>query len=169
MQQRGEQMDAKKLTRLALLTALALIIFTVELQIPTLAPIPGMKLGLANIITVYAVYSFSAGQTAMILVVRVLLGSLIAGNMISLVYSMAGGMLCLAGMLLLRRVIDKKHIWVCSVLGAVLHNIGQTAAAIVMMQTASVIAYLPFLLVSGCAAGALTGMAAQLVAARMNK
>ncbi|SDB38952.1 heptaprenyl diphosphate synthase [Ruminococcaceae bacterium FB2012] len=162
-------MDAKRLTRLALLTALALIIFTVELQLPTLAPVPGMKLGLANIITVYAVYSFSAGETAMILVVRVLLGSLIAGNMMSLAYSMAGGMLCLAGMLLLRRVIDKKHIWVCSILGAVLHNIGQTCAAIVLMQTSTVIAYLPFLLVSGCVAGALTGMAAQLVVSRMNK
>ena len=162
-------MDAKRLTRLALLTALALIIFTVELQIPTLAPVPGMKLGLANIITVYAVYSFSAGETAMILVVRVLLGSLIAGNMMSLAYSMAGGMLCLAGMLLLRRVIDKKHIWVCSILGAVLHNIGQTCAAIVLMQTSTVIAYLPFLLVSGSVAGALTGMAAQLVVSRMNK
>ena len=105
----------------------------------------------------------------MIVVVRVLLGSLIAGNMVSLVYSLAGGLLCLAGMLLLRRVIDKKHIWVCSILGAVLHNIGQTAAAIVMMQTKTVIAYLPFLLVSGCIAGALTGMAAQLVVSRLNK
>ncbi len=162
-------MDAKRLTRLALLTALALIIFTVELQLPTLAPVPGMKLGLANIITVYAVYSFSAGETAMILVVRVLLGSLIAGNMMSLAYSMAGGILCLAWMLLLRRVIDKKHIWVCSILGAVLHNIGQTCAAVVLMQTSTVIAYLPFLLVSGCVAGALTGMAAQLVISRMNK
>ena len=152
-----------------MLTAFALIIFTVELQLPTLAPVPGMKLGLANIITVYAVYSFSAGETAMIVVVRVLLGSLIAGNMVSLVYSLAGGLLCLAGMLLLRRVIDKKHIWVCSILGAVLHNIGQTAAAIVMMQTKTVIAYLPFLLVSGCIAGALTGMAAQLVVSRLNK
>ena len=105
----------------------------------------------------------------MIVVVRVLLGSLIAGNMVSLVYSLAGGLLCLAGMLMLRRVIDKKHIWVCSILGAVLHNIGQTAAAIVMMQTKTVIAYLPFLLVSGCIAGALTGMAAQLVVSRLNK
>ena len=105
----------------------------------------------------------------MIVVVKVLLGSLIAGNMVSLVYSLAGGLLCLAGMLLLRRVIDKKHIWVCSILGAVLHNIGQTAAAIVMMQTKTVIAYLPFLLVSGCIAGALTGMAAQLVVSRLNK
>ena len=162
-------MNVKKLTTLALLTAFALIIFVIELQFPTLAPIPGMKLGLANIITVYAVYSFSAAETLMILLVRVVLGSLISGNMMSLVYSMAGGLLCLAGMLLLRKVIDKKHIWVCSILGAVLHNIGQTAAALVVMQTKTVIAYLPFLLVSGCIAGALTGMAAQLVITRMNK
>ncbi len=152
-----------------MLTALALIIFTVELQLPTLAPIPGMKLGLANIVTVYAVYSFSAGETAMLVVVRVLLGALIAGNLMSLAYSLAGGLLCLAGMLLLRRVIDRKHIWVCSVLGAVLHNIGQTAAAVVLMQTRTVIAYLPFLLLSGCVAGALTGMAGQLVTGRSDK
>lgn len=160
-------MSIKKLTTLALLTAFALILFVVELQMPTLAPIPGMKLGLANIITVYAVYSFSAGETAMILVTRVLLGSLIAGNMISLIYSLSGGLLCLAGMLLLRRVIDQKYIWVCSILGAVLHNIGQTAAALALMKTHTVIAYLPFLLASGCIAGALTGFAAQLILSRL--
>ncbi len=162
-------MDLKKLTRLAMLTAFALIIFTIELQLPALAPIPGMKLGLANIVTVYAVYSFNAGETASLVIIRVLLGSLIAGNLMAMAYSLGGAMLCLLGMLFLRKVIDKKHIWVCSVLGAVLHNVGQTIVAIVLMQTKTVIFYLPFLLVSGCVAGALTGMAAQLVVNRLNK
>ncbi len=162
-------MDLKKLTRLAMLTAFALIIFTIELQLPALAPIPGMKLGLANIVTVYAVYSFNAGETASLVIIRVLLGSLIAGNLMAMAYSLGGAMLCLLGMLFLRKVVDKKHIWVCSVLGAVLHNVGQTIVAIVLMQTKTVIFYLPFLLVSGCVAGALTGMAAQLVVNRLNK
>ena len=152
-----------------MLTAFALIIFTIELQLPALAPIPGMKLGLANIVTVYAVYSFNAGETASLVIIRVLLGSLIAGNLMAMAYSLGGAVLCLMGMLFLRKVIDKKHIWVCSVLGAVLHNVGQTIVAIVLMQTKTVIFYLPFLLVSGCVAGALTGMAAQLVVNRLNK
>ena len=168
-QLRGDAMNTKKLTYIALLTALSLIIFIVELRLPTLAPIPGMKLGLANIITVYAVYSLSAGETAMILTARILLGAIFSGNAMALAYSFAGGLLCLLGMLLLKRVIDRDHIWVCSVLGAVLHNIGQTAAAAVLMQTGTVITYLPFLLVSGCIAGALTGMSAQLVVRRIDK
>lgn len=73
---------------------------------------------------------------------------------------MGGALLCLAGMLLLRRVIDEKYIWICSILGAVLHNIGQIAVAVVMMKTTAVISYLPFLLLSGCIAGAFTGVCA---------
>lgn len=161
-------MNVRKLTTLALLTAAALIIFVIELQIPPLAPIPGLKLGLANIITVCAVYSFSAADCAMILTARILLGSIFAGSMISLIYSLSGGALCLAGMLLLRKVIDKKHIWVCSILGAVLHNIGQTAAAVAVMQTAAVIVYLPFLTAAGCLAGLFTGVCAGLVLQRLN-
>jgi len=66
-------------------------------------------------------------------------------------------------MIILRRIIDEKNIWICSILGAVLHNIGQTAAAIVVMKTTAVLSYLPFLLVSGCIAGAFTGICAQLL------
>lgn len=160
-------MSVKKLTYLALLTALALIIFAVELQIPPLAPIPGLKLGLANVITVYAVYSCKAHECLLVLISRILLGAFFAGSALSLIYSLCGGLLCLLGMLLLRRVIDKKHIWVCSILGAVLHNIGQTAAALVIMQTAAVLTYLPFLLAAGCAAGAFTGFCAEAVVLRL--
>lgn len=161
-------MNVKKLTLLALLTALALIIFVVELRIPPVAPIPGLKLGLANIITVFAVYRFSALECALVLLSRILLGSFFAGSMLTMVYSLSGGVLCLLGMLLLRRIIDRHHMWVCSILGAVLHNIGQTAAAVVMMQSRAVIAYLPFLLCSGCVAGLFTGICAQNVINRLD-
>ncbi|MBR4554738.1 MAG: Gx transporter family protein [Ruminococcus sp.] len=160
-------MKLKKLAVLALLTAASLILFVIELNFPTLAPVPGIKLGLANIITVYAVYSFTAGETAMVLAVRILLGALIAGEPFTLIFSFSGGLLCLAGMLLLRKVIDKKHIWVCSVLGAVLHNVGQLTAAFFVMNTSAVLAYAPFLLAAGCLAGALTGFAAQFVISRL--
>lgn len=116
-------MNTKKLTELSLLTAVALIIFVVELQIPNPIPIPGAKLGLANIITVYAVYQYRAKEVFLIVIVRILLGAFFSGNMMALLYSLASGLLCLTGML----------------------------------------AYFPFLLVSGCLAGAFTGGCAQLV------
>lgn len=159
-------MKTRKLTELALLTALALIIFIVELRIPNPIPIPGVKLGLANIITVYAVYHYKAKEVFLIALVRILLGAIFGGSIMALLYSFAGGMLCLAGMLLLRRIIAEKYIWLCSVFGAVLHDIGQITVAILITGTLTLIAYLPFLLISGCAAGAFTGGCAQLVVKR---
>lgn len=156
-------MNVKKLARLALLTAIALIIFIVEMRIPDLVPIPGVKLGLANIVTVYAIYHYSAKETSLIVLARILLGSVFGGNISEIIYSLSGAFLCLTGMIILRRIIDEKNIWICSILGAVLHNIGQTAAAIVVMKTTAVLSYLPFLLVSGCIAGAFTGICAQLL------
>ena len=82
-------MKAKKLAELALLTAAALIIFVVELQIPYPFPIPGIKTGFANIITVYAVYHFRAHEVAMIAAVRILLGAVFTGNFMALIYSAA--------------------------------------------------------------------------------
>lgn len=159
-------MNVRRLTQLAMLTGVALIIFVIELQIPNPFPIPGIKLGLANIITVYAVYRFRAGEVMMIVLCRIFLAAVFSGNMMALAYSFAGSVLCLAGMLMLRKVIDKKHIWIASVFGAVLHNIGQILIAVLVMGT-GVLVYLPFLLVSGCLAGAFTGGCAQIVLRRM--
>ena len=160
-------MSVKKLTELAVLTAAALIIFIIELQIPNPFPVPGIKLGLANIITVYAVYHYKPYETAMIVAVRLLLGSIFSGNVSALIYSASGSFLCLLGMLLLKRMIDERHIWLSSVFGAVMHNTGQIIAAILLMQTVQLIAYYPFLLVSGCLAGAFTGLCAQLISPRL--
>lgn len=156
-------MNVKRITQLALLSIIALIIFIIELRIPNLVPIPGVKLGLANIVTVYAMYHYTAKETMMIVLARILLGSIFGGNISAIFYSLGGALLCLAGMLLLRRVIDEKHIWICSILGAVLHNIGQIGVAVLMMKTTAVFFYLPFLLVSGCIAGAFTGACAQIL------
>ena len=145
-------MDARRLTRLALLTAAALSLFIVELQLPDLFPIPGAKLGLANIVTVYALYRCRAGEAAMVLASRILLGGLLGGRGIAIVYSAAGGAACFAGMLLLKRAIPERHLWLASVFGAALHNLGQMAVASIIAGTA-VLAYLPFLLLAGCAAG----------------
>lgn len=163
------QKKLKRLTELSLLTAIALIIFVVELQIPNISPIAGVKLGLANIITVFGVYRYKAGEVALALLARILLGSIFSSNPSAILYSLAGGLFCLLGMLLLKHIIPENHLWICSVLGAVLHNAGQILAAFFIMGMTSVFMYLPFLSVSGCIAGALTGLCAQLLINRLKK
>lgn len=162
-------MKTKKLTELALLTTVALIIFTIELKIPNPIPITGVKLGLANIVTIYAVYRYRPSETLSVVLIRIFLGALFGGNFSALLYSLAGGLLCLAGMIPLSKAIPERYIWLCSVFGAVLHNVGQIAAAILISGTLSVIAYLPFLLISGCAAGIFTGITAQLIVNKIGK
>lgn len=160
-------MKIKKLTELGLLTTVALIIFVIELQLPNLVPIPGVKLGLANIITVYAVYRYRPQEVCLMVLARILLGAFFGGNMMALAYSLAGGMLCLLGVIPLHRIIDRKDVWILSVLGAVLHNVGQICMAYLITSTEGVFAYLPFLLVSGCIAGLFTGICAGQVLKRI--
>ena len=159
----------KQLTRMALLTAVALAIHVAEAQIPPLVAIPGVKLGLANIITVYAAFSIGGGPAAMILIARILLGSMFGGGLMSLAYSLAGGLLCLIVTLLLRRVLANRQIWVAGVMGAIAHNIGQILVAIVVTGTPSIVSYLPVLMISGVITGLFTGLSAQAVVNRMNK
>jgi heptaprenyl diphosphate synthase len=159
----------RRLTEISVLTAVSLIIFVIELQIPNPFPIPGIKLGLANIVTVYAVYHYRAYEVAAMVAARLVLGAVFSGNFAALLYSAAGAVLCLIGMLLLRRVIDEKHLWMASVCGAILHNTGQMAAALLITGTVQLLLYYPFLLVSGCLAGAFTGLCAQLVTSRLKR
>lgn len=160
-------MSVKKLTSLSLLTTVALIIFVIEMRIPNIVPIPGVKLGLANIVTVYALYNYSVGETAMICAVRIVLGSLFGGNPMAILFGFGGSALCILGMSLVKKAITEKYIWLASVVGAVLHNTGQIMVACAVMRTFAVIGYLPFLIFSGCIAGLFTGICAQFVVLRL--
>lgn len=160
---------AKRLVFNALLTAIALVISLFEAQIPPLVPIPGVKLGLANIVTVYAMFALTPADTLAILLCRIVLGSVFSGRVISMFYSLAGGLLCFTVMLLLRRILTCKQIWVCSVICAVFHNIGQILVAIVFSGTPAIIGYLPFLVVSGIITGLFTGLIAQIIVNRFAK
>lgn len=162
-------MDTKRLTRLALMTAVALILFTVELALPNLSPISGVKLGLANVVTVYTVYRYKPSEAAMVLLARIVLGTTFSGNVSSALYSLAGGVLCLLGMLLLKRVVPVRYMWLSSVFGAILHNTGQMAVATVLMGSTSVLAYYPVLTFSGCVAGLFTGLCAQYLTNRFTE
>ncbi len=158
----------RQLTYMAVLTAVALTIFIIEAQIPNPVPIPGVKLGLANIVTVYAVFALGPGPAAMILLARIILGSLFAGGM-TIFYSLAGGLCCYLVMLLMRKLVTQRQIWVCSVLGAMAHNAGQTAAAVMLTRTPGVAAWLPALRFSGILTGLFTGLCAQFLLERLSK
>ncbi len=157
-----------KLTRMSVLTAAALILHIVEAQLPPLVPIPGVKLGLANIITVYAIFRFTPKETFMILFVRILLGSIFAGSLTALLFSACGGLFCYLCMLIMRKIVNEKQIWVCSVFGSAAHNTGQMLAALALYQSYSVLVYLPLLMLSGIICGLFTGLCVQAVIKRLD-
>ena len=159
----------RRLTRLALLTAIALTIFMAEAQIPVAIPIPGVKLGLANIVTVYAVFVLGPGDALMVLLARVLLGSMFSGQMMTLFYSLGGGLLCWAVLALLRRLFSREQLWLCSPVSAIAHNLGQLLVAAALMRTWAVLAYLPYLVLAGAASGLFTGLCAQFLIGRLDK
>lgn len=161
-------MKTRRLTFCALLTAIALTIFMVEAQIPAPIPVPGMKLGLANVVTVFAMFSLGPRDTLLILLSRIVLGSLFAGGS-TLPYSLAGGLACYLLMLPLRQILTQKQLWVCGALGALAHNLGQIAVAIAIARTPQLIIYLPMLLAVGIPAGGFTGLLTQLLLGRIGK
>lgn len=167
MEMRRSYSGAERLTRLGLLTALALIIFIVEAQIPPLVPVPGVKLGLANIITLVTLYSFGPRDALMVLLVRVFLGSVFGGQMMMFFFSLSGGLLCFAVSALLYRHIPLSKLWLLSMIGAVCHNLGQIIVAIFVLDTTAVLWYLPVLLVSGLVTGLFTGLVAGVLLKRI--
>lgn len=153
-------MKIQKLTTLALFTTLALIIFTVESAIPTIVPIPGIKLGLANIITLVVLHNFSPKDTFCVLLMRILLASFFFGQAISLLYSLAGGLLCFLAMLLTHKLLRGHFLFLISIVGAVFHNLGQLTVAYLITKVPGVLVYLPFLLLSAVITGLFTGLCA---------
>ena len=156
-------MNVRKLTTLALLTAAALVMFVIELQIPAPIPVPGVKLGLSNIVTLAVLCLFGWKEALAVLLVRIGLGAIVTGQVGALPYALAGGLLSFGVMLLLKKVIRDRQLWVLSVIGGFFHNLGQLGMAILITNTPGLVAYLPVLLLSGMAAGLFTGLCAQPV------
>lgn len=157
-------MKHSKISNLAftgLLAAMALVVFVLEAQLPPLTPIPGIKLGLANIFTLFALYFIGPMWALTLLIVRVTLGSVFSGQMSVFLYSMAGGLLSYFIMRLLYIRMKEDRIFVVSVFGAMAHNIGQILTGVLLMQTPALFYYLPVLLISGIITGLFTGLAAQ--------
>ena len=168
--------DRKRLRNLVtagVLTAVAMILSWVEFLLPFSIGVPGVKLGLCHVVTLFALYTLSAWETVAITVARVFLTAALFGNANTLAYSVAGGFLSLTVMLLLRLPKWRgKHLFSpmgVSVAGAVAHNIGQLCAAALILQTVGVLSYLPVLLVSGIVTGAIVGAVSVAVYARVPK
>ena len=161
-------MKTRKLTLLALLTAIALTIFMVEAQIPALVPIPGIKLGLANIVTVFAVFALGPKDACLVLAARIFLGAVFAGNFSTIFYSAAGGALAIAVTIGLRKILTKKQLWVAGALGAVAHSIGQMTMAVLLTGTPGLIVYLPVMMAVSIVTGTFTGLCAQFLVNRGN-
>ena len=155
----------KRLVLLAMLTAVAMILSYVESLLP-LVGIPGVKMGLANIAVIFALFRFGWKEAAALSLVRVVLVSLLFGSVGAMLYSLAGAVLSLAVMALLRRI-DRFSTVGISVAGGVAHNAGQILMAMLILQTKQLLGYLPVLAVSGIAGGVLTGLAAALLIRRI--
>ena len=160
-------MKTQKLTVMALTTAIALVLSFVESQIPAFVAVPGVKMGLANIAIVYALYRLGWKEAAIISLIRVVLVSLLFGSAASFLYSLAGAVLRLLGMALLKKTGKFTEI-VVSVAGGVLHNIGQIAMASIILETDALRYYLPFLLVSGILAGVVIGLISGILIRRIH-
>ena len=155
----------KQLTRMAMLTAIALTIFLVEAQIPPLVPVPGLKLGLANIVTVFTVFALGSREGACVLFVRIFLGAIFAGFG-TIFYSAAGGLCAILVTVLVKKILTKKQLWVAGALGAIAHSIGQMAMAIFITGTPALVVYLPVLIAASIVSGIFTGLCAQFLVNR---
>ena len=156
-------MNVKKITQMAMLTAIALTIFMIEAQIPALVPIPGVKLGLANIVTVFAVFALGPKEASMILFVRIFLGAVFAGNFSTILYSGAGGLLAILVTIGLRKILKPQQLWVAGAIGAIFHSIGQMAVAVAVTGTPGILVYLPMMIACSIITGLFTGLCAQLL------
>ena len=158
---------ARRLAFLSVAIALSMILSFVESQIPPLSTIPGVKIGLANIVTVFLLYKLGIKEALTVSVIRVLLSALLFGSFVSLMYSAFGAVSALIIMIPAKRFTPFSPIGV-SVLGAVAHNAGQILAALILLGNAAIVYYLIPLTLSGLIAGILVGLLGGIVAERIS-
>ncbi len=151
-------MTTKKVAEYGLMTALAMVLSYVESQIPVFFAVPGMKLGLTNLVVLTALYRQGPRGAFAVNLVRIVLTGFTFGSLASMMYSLAGGMLSFAVMLICRKS-GRFSVTGVSIAGGVAHNIGQILVAVFVLESAQLLYYLPFLLIAGVAAGFVIGIA----------
>ena len=150
-----------------LLTAVMLVLGFIESLIPIAAGVPGIKLGLSNGVLLFALYMLGAPIAFVLMVLKVVLSGLLFGGVSAMMYALAGGILSMIGMIVLKRL--NFSIITVSMVGAVLHNLGQVLLAAVVLQTSRLLYYMAVLLLVGLACGAVTGIAARATIQHMKK
>ena len=163
------KIKTKTLVFLSLFTAVAMVLSYIEAILPPIwSAVPGIKIGLPNIIIIFLLYRLSAKQAAAVSLVRILLSALLFGNAVTLLYSLAGAALSLAVMAILKKI-DRFSMVGVSVLGGVFHNLGQILMAMLILETAEIGYYMIILTVTGTIAGVLVGILGALLTRYMAK
>ena len=156
-------MSVKKLTFLAFFTTVSLAVFAVESALPPLAPIPGIKMGLANLVTLILLEHSAPKDALTVLCARIFLSVFLFGQAMSLLYSIAGGLTSLLVMALCRKLLSGKFSCLTGAMGGLTHNMAQLLTAYALTATPGVFAYLPFLTLSGVLTGLFTGFCAEFL------
>lgn len=163
-----KKLTTKQLVTLSALIAVAMILSYIESLIPAFVAVPGVKMGLSNIATVFALYALGWQYAICVSVVRVFLSALLFGNFVSLIYSLSGAALALALMILLKKLDSFSSVGV-SVAGGVGHNAGQIIAACIVMENAAISLYIIPLIISGTISGIVIGLVAGNLVERVKK
>lgn len=156
----------KRISTYGLLVALAFIFSYIEALVPINSPVPGIKLGLANIVVMIALYKLGAKEAFSIALVRVVLVGFTFGNLMMMMYSLAGSVLSCSSMILLKKS-NKFSMVGVSISGGVMHNVGQILMAILVLDTVQLYYYLPVLIISGIVTGILIGIVGAEIAKRL--
>ena len=160
-------MGTKKTAQVGMLVAAAFVLGYVESLLPISFGIPGIKLGLSNIVVLLCLYEGTAKEAFGIALVRIVLTGLTFGNFSTMAYSLAGGIFSFLVMFLLKKS-NVFSVYGVGIAGGVSHNIGQIAVAVLVLQTGLLMYYLPFLLVAGCVAGACIGFVGGILVKRLH-
>ena len=156
-------MNTKKLSLTAMLTGIAVVIFVIEMQIPLPITIPGIKLGLANVVTLFTLVVLGEKEAFFVLFMRIIICSIFAGGISSFIYSASGGVLCFIVMCAALKLLGNNLLWAISAFGSIAHNMGQLIAARIITANSAVFLYMPLLIISGIITGIFTGLCAYYV------
>ena len=155
-------MKTKKVAMLGLTIALAMIMSYIEALVPLSFAVPGIKMGLANIVIIFVLYKIGTKEAILVSLIRVILVSLLFSNVMAMAYSIAGAVLSLSVMWLLKKT-DKFSFIGVSIAGGIMHNVGQIIMAVILLGTEQIALYLPVLMITGTATGVVIGIISGLV------
>ena len=164
---RKKRFTVETIAQCGLLTAMMLVLGFIESLLPVSAGVPGIKLGLSNGVLLFALYMMDAPTAFVLMLIKVLLSGLLFGGVSAMMYALAGGICSMLGMILLKKL--RVSLITVSMLGAVLHNLGQVVLAMIILETDQLLYYMAILLFVGLACGAVTGVAAKATIGHMKK